>query len=134
MDNTVVTALITGGVTSLGSILGFIGTMSAQKKKSIEAHTQATEAFKESIEEKLDKHREEYLKEISVINQIIKQNSDEITEMKSQSQTFQATMELKFDNLDEKVMKHNNLVKRMQKAELDIAILQQRDKIRDNAV
>lgn len=132
MDTTIATALITGGVTSLGSVLGFIGTMAAQKKKSYDAHIQLQNEFQRSIENKLDKHREEYLTEIGRVNNLIRKNSDDITAMKAQDLLFQTEFNLKFKNLEEKVTKHNNIVERMQKAELDIAVLQNREKVSEH--
>lgn len=132
MDATIATALITGGVTSLGSVLGFIGTMAAQKKKSYDAHIQLQNEFQRSIESKLDSHREEYLTEIARVNNAIKKNSDDIAEMRTESALFQKEMTLKFENLTEKVQKHNNVVERMQKAELAIAVLENREKVSEH--
>ena len=132
MDATIATALITGGVTSLGSVLGFIGTMTAQKKKDLEAHKEATEKFQKSIEDKLDAHKVEYLDEINRVNLAIKKNSDDISEMRTESALFQKEMTLKFENLAEKVQKHNNVVERMQKAELAIAVLENREKVSEH--
>lgn len=132
MDATIATALITGGVTSLGSVLGFIGTMAAQKKKDLDAHKEATEKFQKSIEEKLEEHKIEYLGEIAEINKAIRKNSDDISEMRTESALFQKEMTLKFENLAEKVQKHNNVVERMQKAELAIAVLENREKVSEH--
>lgn len=132
MDATIATALITGGVTSLGSVLGFIGTMAAQKKKDLDAHKEATEKFQKSIEDKLDSHKVEYLEEINRVNLAIKKNSDDISEMRTESALFQKEMTLKFENLAEKVQKHNNVVERMQKAELAIAVLENREKVSEH--
>ena len=132
MDATIATALITGGVTSLGSVLGFIGTMAAQKKKDLDAHKEATEKFQKSIEEKLEEHKIEYLGEIAEINKAIRKNSDDIAEMRTESVLFQKEMTLKFENLAEKVQKHNNVVERMQKAELAIAVLENREKVSEH--
>lgn len=132
MDATIATALITGGVTSLGSVLGFIGTMAAQKKKDLDAHKEATEKFQKSIEEKLEEHKIEYLGQIAEVNKAIRKNSDDISEMRTESALFQKEITLKFENLSEKVSKHNNIVERMQKAELDIAVLQNREKVSEH--
>lgn len=132
MDNSIITSLISGGVTAFVAILGFIGTMYAQKKKDYENHLKAQAEFTAQIESKLDSHREEYLSRIKDVEKEVRNNNENLTDMRSQTQNWQGIMELKFENLSEKVTKHNNIVERMQKAELNIAVLQNREKVSEH--
>lgn len=132
MDATIATALITGGVTSLGSVLGFIGTMAAQKKKDLDAHKEATEKFQKSIEEKLEEHKIEYLGQIAEVNKAIRKNSDDISEMRTESALFQKEITIKFANLSEKVNKHNNFMEKLQQAQLDIEVLKNRESVSEH--
>ena len=109
-----VPSLITGGVTALGSILGFIATTSAQKKNTLK-----------TIEDKVDKHHEEYVKRIDAV-----ENS--ISEIKSSTDKWQSNMEIRFDNLEHKVMKHNNFMERVAVLEKDVAVLQNRESVSEH--
>lgn len=109
-----VPSLITGGVTALGSILGFIATTSAQKKNTLK-----------TIEDKVDKHHEEYVKRIDAV-----ENS--ISEIKSSTEKWQSNYEIKMDNLTEKVTKHNNFMEKLQQAQLDIEVLKNRESVSEH--
>lgn len=109
-----VPSLITGGVTALGSILGFIATTSAQKKNTLKA-----------VEDKVDKHHEEYVKRIDAV-----ENS--ISEIKSSTEKWQSNYEIKMDNLTEKVTKHNNFMEKLQQAQLDIEVLKNRESVSEH--
>lgn len=109
-----VPSLITGGVTALGSILGFIATTQAQKKNTLKA-----------VEDKVDKHHEEYVKRIDAV-----ENS--ISEIKSSTEKWQSNYEIKMDNLTEKVTKHNNFMEKLQQAQLDIEVLKNRESVSEH--
>ena len=109
-----VPSLIAGGVTALGSILGFIATTSAQKKNTLKA-----------VEDKVDKHHEEYVKRIDAVEK-------SISDIKSSTDKWQSNMEIRFDNLEQKVMKHNNFMERVATLEKDVAVLNNREKVSEN--
>ena len=109
-----VPSLITGGVTALGSILGFIATTSAQKKNTLK-----------TIEDKVDKHHEEYVKRIDAVEK-------SISEIKSSTEKWQSNYEIKMDNLTEKVSKHNNFMEKLQQAQLDIEVLKNRESVSEH--
>ena len=58
-------SIITGTVTALGTILGFITATKENKRKAEEAHNKALEEFKSGIDNKLEEHKKEYLAEIN---------------------------------------------------------------------
>ena len=122
---TLIPQIIEGGVTIIGSVLGFIGVVYVQRKKSVDAHIETQKTFQKEIEDKLDKHREEYLKKISSVE-------DSLTDMRAQTQNWQSVMEVKFNNLEEKVMKHNNFMERVATLEKDVAVLNNREKVSEN--
>lgn len=109
-----VPSLITGGVTALGSILGFIATTSAQKKNTLKA-----------VEDKVDKHHEEYVKRIDAVEK-------SISDIKSSTEKWQSNYEIKMDNLTEKVTKHNNFMEKLQQAQLDIEVLKNRESVSEH--
>ena len=109
-----VPSLITGGVTALGSILGFIATTQAQKKNTLKA-----------VEDKVDKHHEEYVKRIDAVER-------SISDIKASTDKWQSNMEIRFDNLEQKVMKHNNFMERVAILEKDVAVLQNRESVSEH--
>lgn len=109
-----VPSLITGGVTALGSILGFIATTQAQKKNTLKA-----------VEDKVDKHHEEYVKRIDAVEK-------SISDIKSSTEKWQSNYEIKMDNLTEKVTKHNNFMEKLQQAQLDIEVLKNRESVSEH--
>ncbi len=132
MDINIVTSLISGGVTAFVAIIGLIGTLTVQKKKTIEAHIEAQREFTAQIDKKLDEHREEYLSRINDVEKQVRSNNEIQSQNLSETKHWQEMMELKFENLSEKVTKHNNVVERITKAELNIAVLQNREKVSEH--
>ena len=122
---TLLPQIIEGGVTIVGSVLGFIGVVYVQRKKSVDAHIETQKAFQNEIYKKLDEHREEYLSEINSVK-------DELTNMRAQTQNWQSVMEVKFIELEKKVMKHNNFMERVATLEKDVAVLNNREKVSEN--
>lgn len=129
---TIIPSLITGIVTALGSVLGFVATIHSQKQKALEAHENAQDKLKADLETKLDAHKEEYLKKIDTIERKVRDNLDSLTDMRAQTQAWQSVMEVKFDNLEQKVMKHNNFMERVATLEKDVAVLNNREKVSEN--
>lgn len=122
---TLAPSIITGIVTALGSILGFIATIHTQKQKTLDAHEQKQNEFQKQINDKLDEHRDEYLGQINSIKA-------SISEMKSSTDKWQSNMEIRFDNLEQKVMKHNNFMERVAVLEKDVAVLQNRESVSEH--
>lgn len=129
---TIIPSLITGIVTALGSILGFIGTIHAQKQKALEAHTNAQKELQREIENKLDTHRHEYMEKIADVEHQVRLNLDNLTDMRAQTQQWQSNFEIKFTNLEEKVSKHNNFMEKLQTAQLDIEVLKNRESVSEH--
>ncbi len=128
----VLPSIITGAVTALGTILGFITATKENKRKAEEAHNQALEDFKTSFDNKLDGHKEEYMREIAKVKDAVRQNNDNLTDMRAQTQNWQSVMEVKFDALEQKVMKHNNFMERVAVLEKDVAVLQNRESVSEH--
>lgn len=125
-------SIITGAVTALGTILGFITATKENKRKAEEAHNKALEDFKTSFDNKLDVHKEEYMREIAKVKDAVRQNNDNLTDMRAQTQNWQSVMEVKFDALEQKVMKHNNFMERVAVLEKDVAVLQNRESVSEH--
>lgn len=125
-------SIITGTVTALGTILGFITATKENKRKAEEAHNKALEDFKISFDNKLDGHKEEYMREIAKVKDAVRQNNENLTDMRAQTQNWQSVMEVKFDNLEHKVMKHNNFMERVAVLEKDVAVLQNRESVSEH--
>ena len=121
----IVPSLITGIVTALGTILGFISTMKQANKK-------ANDELQKSIETKLDAHRHEYLTRIDSVDRLVRDNMDALTDMRAQTQNWQSVMEVKFDNLESKVSKHNQFMERIALLEKDSAVLQNRESVSEH--
>lgn len=128
----VTTSLITGGVTAFGTILGFISTTKAQKKKSIEDHLKATQELQNSIESKLDAHKKEYLEGFRQVNIAIQDNSSKMMELKHQSEMFAALTDQKISDLSERVERHNQVVDRTYALEKAVGVLENREKVSEN--
>lgn len=128
----VLPSIITGTVTALGTILGFITATKENKRKAEEAHNKALEDFKISFDNKLDGHKEEYMREIAKVKDAVRQNNENLTDMRAQTQNWQSVMEVKFDNLEHKVMKHNNFMERVAVLEKDVAVLQNRESVSEH--
>lgn len=128
----VLPSIITGTVTALGTILGFITATKENKRKAEEAHNKALEDFKISFDNKLDGHKEEYMREIAKVKDAVRQNNENLTDMRAQTQNWQSVMEVKFDNLEQKVMKHNNFMERVAVLEKDVAVLQNRESVSEH--
>lgn len=128
----IIPSIITGTVTALGTILGFITATKENKRKAEEAHNKALEDFKTSFDNKLDGHKEEYMREIAKVKDAVRQNNENLTDMRAQTQNWQSVMEVKFDNLEQKVMKHNNFMERVAVLEKDVAVLQNRESVSEH--
>lgn len=133
MDYTAITtSLITGSVTALGTILGFISTMRAQRKKDYMDHVEASRKMQEDLEAKLEAHREEYLKGIKDVSAAVRDNSDKMSELKHQSEMFAALTEKTINELSERVEKHNQIVERTYALEKAVSLLDNREKVSEH--
>ena len=130
--STILPSIITGAVTALGTILGFITATKENKEKAKQAHDKALADFQANIESKLDAHKVEYMGEIAKVNNAVKETNDSLTDLRAQTQTYQAVMEERFNNLEAKVMKHNNFMERVAVLERDVAVLQNRESVSEH--
>lgn len=130
--STILPSIITGAVTALGTILGFITATKENKEKAKQAHDKALADFQANIESKLDAHKVEYMGEIAKVNNAVKQTNENMTDLRAQTQTYQAVMEERFNNLEAKVMKHNNFMERVAVLERDVAVLQNRESVSEH--
>ena len=130
--STILPSIITGTVTALGTILGFITATKENKEKAKQAHDKALADFQANIESKLDAHKVEYMGEIAKVNNAVKETNDSLTDLRAQTQTYQAVMEERFNNLEAKVMKHNNFMERVAVLEKDVAVLQNRESVSEH--
>jgi chromosome segregation ATPase len=130
--STILPSIITGAVTALGTILGFITATKENKEKAKAAHDKALADFQANIESKLDAHKVEYMGEIAKVNNAVKETNDSLTDLRAQTQTYQAVMEERFNNLEAKVMKHNNFMERVAVLEKDVAVLQNRESVSEH--
>ena len=130
--STILPSIITGAVTALGTILGFITATKENKEKAKQAHDKALADFQANIESKLDAHKVEYMGEIAKVNNAVKETNDSLTDLRAQTQTYQAVMEERFNNLEAKVMKHNNFMERVAVLEKDVAVLQNRESVSEH--
>lgn len=128
----VLPSIITGLVTMTGSILTFIATNKKNKMEQDETHKQQLEQLRDNLERRMDADREEVRRGMDLVSAHIKENSDNFSEMRAQTQNWQSVMEVKFDNLEAKVMKHNNFMERIATLEKDVAVLQNREKVSEN--
>lgn len=119
-------SIITGTVTALGTILGFISATKENKRKAEEAHNKALADFQANIESKLDAHKVEYMGEISKVNSAIKQTNDNLSDLRAQTQQFQAVMEERIETLSDRVEKHNSVIERTFHLEERASVLEEK--------
>lgn len=129
---TIIPSFITGIVTMLGSILTFIATTKKNKIEQDKTHEKQLEQLRDSLEKRMDKDKAEAQKGMDIINNHIKEYSDNFSELRAQTQTYQAVMEERFNNLEAKVMKHNNFMERVAILEKDVAVLQNRESVSEH--
>jgi len=72
------------------------------------------------------------MREIAKVKDAVRQNNDNLTDMRAQTQNWQSVMEVKFDALEQKVMKHNNFMERVAVLEKDVAVLQNRESVSEH--
>ena len=106
MDNTVICALISGGVTLIVSI----GTwhLSARKDR---------ENTKEELRAALDKHYEKTQEDMKYFHVSLDSLKEDITQVNATIQNQISVVEVKLDTLSDRVEKHNNVIERVFKLE-----------------
>lgn len=127
MDNTIIVALIGGGVAFLGSLLAFITNERIRKDKAVEEHNKALNEMKNTLVEQMEFMRKEYLKRIDDVEQ-------SITDMKATYQQTTAVTELKIDALEKAQNKHNSLMERMYHCEADISLQSEQIKVANHRI
>lgn len=117
------TAIISGAVALVGSILTFIVSMKQIQNKQQTAQAEQLATLKKELTEKLDEHRTEYLKGIDEVKESLKSSDDKISDLKGSYQTSIATINLSLSNLTAQVEKHNSVIERTFLLEKDVAVL-----------
>lgn len=134
MDASIVTALITGSVTSLGTILGFIATNKKNKAEQDETHKKQLEQLRDSLEKRMDADKEDARRGMDAINAHIKEYADYFAEMKAQTQTYQAVVEEKINELSRRVELHNKVVERTYGLEEKTSVHDEKIKVANNRI
>lgn len=129
---TLIPSFITGIVTMTGSILTFIATNKKNKMEQDETHKRQLEQLRDSLERRMDADKVDAQRSMDKINDHIKEYSDNFSELRAQTQQYQAVMEERFSHLEEKVMKHNNFMERVAILEKDVAVLQNRESVSEH--
>lgn len=128
----IITSLITGVVTALGTILGFIATSKENKRKAEEAHNKRIEDLQANLERKMESDRQSSLEAMRQVNAYMSRNSDNLSELRAQTQQFQAVIELRITELSDRVNKHNSIVERTYALEKQVGILDNREKVSEH--
>lgn len=134
MSEAIIVALITGLVAVIGSVLAFIVQSKQLKIQSEELSTAQKKAYEEKIEklnesitQKLEEHREEYLAGIHEVK-------NSITDMNAVYQQTVAVVELKIDSLEKKQDKHNNIIERTYRLESDVEVLKEKQSVANHRI
>lgn len=127
MTESIIIALISGGVTLIGAVLSFIATSKKLQKESEKAQQEQIDSLRKDINKKLDDHRSEYLHEIGDVKQ-------KITDTKIEYEKTVIKITGQIDNLTEKVNRHNNLVERMYAVEQATAVQTEQIKVANHRI
>ena len=127
-------SIITGTVTALGTILGFITATKENKRKAEEAHNKALADFQANIESKLDAHKVEYMGEIAKVNNAVKQTNDNLTDLRAQTQQFQAVIEERIETLSDRVERHNSVIERTFHLEERASVLEEKVRVANHRI
>jgi uncharacterized protein YwgA len=127
-------SIITGAVTALGTILGFITATKENKQKAKQAHDKALADFQANIESKLDAHKVEYMGEIAKVNNAVKQTNENMTDLRAQTQQFQAVMEERIETLSSRVERHNNVIERTFHLEERASVLEEKVRVANHRI
>ena len=127
-------SIITGTVTALGTILGFITATKENKRKAEEAHNKALADFQTNIESKLDAHKVEYMGEIAKVNNAVKQTNDNLADLRAQTQQFQAVIEERIETLSDRVERHNSVIERTFHLEERASVLEEKVRVANHRI
>ena len=130
----VLPSIITGTVTALGTILGFITATKENKRKAEEAHNKALEDFKISFDNKLDGHKEEYMREIAKVKDAVRQSNENLTDLRAQTQQFQAVIEERIETLSDRVERHNSVIERTFHLEERASVLEEKVRVANHRI
>ena len=130
----VLPSIITGAVTALGTILGFITATKENKRKAEEAHNKALEDFRTGIDNKLEEHKKEYLKEIENVKDAVRLNNNTIKDMSSENREFQSIIQERIKTLSDRVEKHNNVIERTYNLEERASVLEEKVRVANHRI
>lgn len=127
-------SIITGTVTALGTILGFITATKENKRKAEEAHNKALEEFRSGINNKLEEHKTQYLKEIENVKEAVRANNDTVKYMSSENREFQSIIQERIKTLSDRVEKHNNVIERTYNLEERASVLEEKVRVANHRI
>lgn len=130
----VLPSIITGTVTALGTILGFITATKENKRKAEEAHNKALEDFKSGIDSKLEEHKKEYFAEIAKVKDAVRQNNDTVKDMSAENREFQSVIQERIKTLSDRVEKHNNVIERTYNLEERASVLEEKVRVANHRI
>lgn len=130
----VLPSIITGAVTALGTILGFITATKENKRKAEETHNKALEDFRTGIDNKLEEHKKEYLKEIENVKDAVRLNNNTIKDMSSENREFQSIIQERIKTLSDRVEKHNNVIERTYNLEERASVLEEKVRVANHRI
>jgi len=116
METTIVSSLIEGGVTVLGSVLALYGLIYTTKKKALS-----------TLEEKLEKHREEYLTRIDAV-----ENS--ISAIKADNDKWQSVIRVEIQTLSDRQEKNNKVIERTFHLEERASVLEEKVRVANHRI
>lgn len=130
--NIIIPSLISGAVTALGAILGFIATQKSTKQKEKEARNKELKNLEDRLTTQLTEHKAEYLSQIGDVKKSIRSLEDNFSEIRATTQQFQAVIECKIEELSNRVEKHNTVIERTYALEKAVGILENKEKVSEH--
>lgn len=130
----VLPSIITGAVTALGTILGYIKATKENKRKAEEAHNKALEEFRSDINNKLEEHKTQYLMEIESVKQAVRQNNDTIKAISAENREFQSVIKVEIKTLSDKQEKHNKVIERTYNLEERTSVIEEKVRVANHRI
>lgn len=106
--------------TCFTALLVFIAQMKKLRNENSVNMAKNMKDIKDSMDKTLEEHRKEYLNGINDVKKSVEDSNSALANLQANSQSFQAVMEVRIDNLTlqfndmkTEVREHNNFAKRM---------------------
>ena len=129
LSESIIVAIITSAVTALGSSLGFIVSVKAEKSKKEDRQAQELHAMEQRMKDYYAADREVYLSKIKGIENEIEQMKEIRQELKTEFEKHEIKINMRLDELEKKQDKHNQIIERTYKLEEQTAV--QAEQIKD---